>query len=145
TRQLFVQPLQQFPQGRLQELGALLAHVFLQSLEAPTIRRYSKDSAELLHKLGVHGRPHILSRCGGLCEVSLFRVKWLILPGQPVTPRKRYSILPGPPVSRTRQSARPAPGAPVPAPPATSPRRPPPPPAPRCGRPARPRTRDPPP
>src|SRR5690606_5566210 len=64
--------LQQFPQGRLQELGALLAHVFLQSLEAPTIRRYSKDSAELLHKLGVHGRPHILSRCGGLCEVSLF-------------------------------------------------------------------------
>src|SRR5690606_27885423 len=40
--------------------------------EAPTIRRYSKDSAELLHKLGVHGRPHILSRCGGLCEVSLF-------------------------------------------------------------------------
>src|SRR5690606_21332297 len=65
-------PLQQFPQGRLQELGALLAHVFLQSLEAPTIRRYSKDSAELLHKLGVHGRPHILSRCGGLCEVSLF-------------------------------------------------------------------------
>src|SRR5690606_36589749 len=72
TRQLFVQPLQQFPQGRLQELGALLAHVFLQRLEAPTIRRYSKDSAELLHKLGVHGRPHILSRCGGLCEVSLF-------------------------------------------------------------------------
>src|SRR5690606_30267247 len=72
TRQLFVQPLQQFPQGRLQELGALLAHVFLQGLEAPTIRRYSKDSAELLHKLGVHGRPHILSRCGGLCEVSLF-------------------------------------------------------------------------
>src|SRR5690606_27683498 len=72
TRQLFVQPLQQFPQGRLQELGALLAHVFLQSLEAPTIRRYSKDSAELLHKLGAHGRPHILSRCGGLCEVSLF-------------------------------------------------------------------------
>src|SRR5690606_13396451 len=66
------QPLQQFPQGRLQELGALLAHVFLQSLEAPTIRRYSKDSAELLHKLGAHGRPHILSRCGGLCEVSLF-------------------------------------------------------------------------
>src|SRR5690606_31777019 len=40
--------------------------------EAPTIRRYSKDSAELLHKLGAHGRPHILSRCGGLCEVSLF-------------------------------------------------------------------------
>src|SRR5690606_30105217 len=72
TRQLFVQPLQQFPQGRLQELGALLAHVFLQSLEAPTIRRYSKDSAELLHKLGVHGRPHILSRSGALCEVSLF-------------------------------------------------------------------------
>src|SRR5690606_38906196 len=72
TRQLFVQPLQQFPQGRLQELGALLAHVFLQGLEAPTIRRYSKDSAELLHKLGVHGRHHILSRCGGLCEVSLF-------------------------------------------------------------------------
>src|SRR5690554_4327319 len=72
TRQLFVQPLQQFPQGRLQELGALLAHVFLQSLEAPTIRRYSKDSAELLHKFGAHGRPHILSRCGGLCEVSLF-------------------------------------------------------------------------
>src|SRR5690606_25035047 len=58
--------------GRLQELGALLAHVFLQSLEAPTIRRYSKDSAELLHKLGVHGRPHILSRSGALCEVSLF-------------------------------------------------------------------------
>src|SRR5690606_33771875 len=53
-------------------LGALLAHVFLQSLEAPTIRRYSKDSAELLHKLGVHGRPHILSRSGALCEVSLF-------------------------------------------------------------------------
>src|SRR5690606_36077852 len=72
TRQLFVQPLQQFPQGRLQELGALLAHVCLQSLEAPTIRRYSKDSAELLHKLGVHGRPHILSRSGALCEVSLF-------------------------------------------------------------------------
>src|SRR5690606_3379903 len=72
TRPLFVQPLQQFPQGRLQELGALLAHVFLQSLEAPTIRRYSKDGAELLHKLGAHGRPHILSRCGGLCEVSPF-------------------------------------------------------------------------
>src|SRR5690606_33819987 len=71
-RQLFVQPLQQFPQARLQELGALLAHVFLQSLEALTLRRYSKDSAELLHKLGAHGRPHILSRCGGLCEVSLF-------------------------------------------------------------------------
>src|SRR5690606_5297406 len=59
-------------QGRLQELGALLAQVFLQSLEAPTIRRYSKDSAELLHKLGVHGRPHILSRCGGLRGVFLF-------------------------------------------------------------------------
>src|SRR5690606_20442131 len=99
TRQLFVQPLQQFPQGRLQELGALLAHVFLQSLEAPTIRRYSKDSAELLHKLGAHGRPHILSRRGGLCEVSFFRVKWLILPGQPVTPRKRYSIRHGSPGS----------------------------------------------
>src|SRR5690606_9461191 len=67
-----VQPLQQFPQGRLQELGALLAHVFLQSLEAPTIRRYRKDSAELLHKLGVHGRPHILSRSGALREVSVF-------------------------------------------------------------------------
>src|SRR5690606_10639361 len=35
-----------------------------------------------------------------------FRVKWLILPGQPVTPRKRYSIhLTGPPPVPCRSAA----------------------------------------
>src|SRR5690606_6284079 len=34
-----------------------------------------------------------------------FRVKWLILPGQPVTPRKRYSIWPGDGARRPRPGA----------------------------------------
>src|SRR5690606_1979301 len=40
-----------------------------------------------------------------LCVRSpFFRVKWLILPGQPVTPRKRYSIaFPAPGAGRDRE------------------------------------------